>query len=188
MIRYGAYDQDGKAGAEDIEWLVLAKSEGKILVISRYCFMTSAYSNASPAVWSSSQARSFLNGSFLSQAFSAKEQAAILSTKLSTPANPQTKQGGGADTTDKVFLLSIQEVQKYMSAAQVKTTATASAKGAYVEGGEVFWWLRSAGDGPATAAHTRTGGAIDFAGETAKVVGALRPAMWIDANQSEFLP
>ena len=193
VIRYGAYDQDGKAGAEAIEWIVLARSGNRLLVISRYCFMTGVYSTAYPqkqeaTVWSSSQARSFLNGSFLSQAFSAREQANILSTKVSTPANPQYKTGGGPDTTDKVFLLSIQEVQQYMSPAQIKTSATASAAGAYVENGEVFWWLRSPGHTVAKAAHTRTGGAIDFEGEYGDQKGALRPAMWINADQSEFLP
>lgn len=196
MIRFGSYDQDGKAGAEPIEWIVLSRSGNRVLVISRYCFMTGVYSTAynpkieppTPAVWSSSRARSFLNGSFLSQAFTAQEQANILMTTIKTPANPSTKQSGGPDTNDRVFLLSIQEVQQYMSAAQVKTTATATAKNAYVENGEVFWWLRSAGNSVAKAAHTRSGGAIDFEGEYADVNGALRPAMWLNGDQAEYLP
>ena len=196
VIRYGTYDQDGKAGKEAIDWIVLAKSGNRILVISRYCFMTSQFSTAynpnaptiNPTVWSTSLARGYLNGSFLSQAFTAQEQANILSTKVSTPGNPRFGTKGGPDTTDKVFLLSIQEVQQYMSPAQVRTSATASAAGAYVENGEAFWWLRSPGNSVAKAAHTRSGGTIDFEGEYADQRGALRPAMWINANQGEFLP
>ncbi len=190
VIRFGSYDQDGAAGKEPVEWIVLAKNGSRILVISRVCFVTSVYSSKKPAVWSTSDARAFLNGSFLNSAFTAQERANILSASLSTPANPKSKQSGGPDTTDNVFLLSIQEVQQYMTAAQISTTATAAARstGAYVAGGEVFWWLRSAGESASTAAHTRTGGAIDFAGETATVRGALRPARWLNADQDEFLP
>ncbi|MBP3729524.1 MAG: hypothetical protein J6H18_04600, partial [Lachnospiraceae bacterium] len=190
VIRFGAIDQDGVAGAESIEWLVLAKSGGRILVISRYCFVTGVYSTASPAVWSTSQARNWLNGGFFASAFSAEDRNQVMYTKIKTPANPQSGQSGGADTTDQVFLLSIQEVQQYMSPSQVATSATPTARnsGAYIVGGEVFWWLRSPGDGPATCAHTRSGGAIDFVGENATVRGALRPAMWLNADQAEYLP
>ena len=188
VIRFGSYDQDGAAGKEPIEWIVISKSGSRILVISRVCFMTSVYSTKTPAVWATSDARSLLNGSFLNSAFTAAERANIVPRTISTPANPQSKVAGGPDTTDSVFLLSIQEIQQCLKSSQIATTATPTAQGAYVVGGQVFWWTRSPGESTKTVAHTRNGGAIDFAGETASTRGALRPAMWLNADQEEYLP
>ena len=171
IIEFGRYDQDGVSGEEPIEWIVLEKREDKLLVISRYCFETSVYS-ASGENWKNSQARSWLNGSFLDSSFSQEERDLILKTK--------NYDGEWNPTTDSIFLLSADEVELYMTPAMVSTSATPNAvnHGAYVVNGEVFWWLRSKGEGGERyQAHTRTGGMIDFEGEDAGETGALRPVM-----------
>ncbi|MBQ6903778.1 MAG: hypothetical protein IJQ26_04595 [Lachnospiraceae bacterium] len=57
--------------------------------------------------------RSWLNNTFYSNAFSAEEQAQILETRLDNPGNEYWGTPGGNETSDRVFLLSVDEVRRY---------------------------------------------------------------------------
>ena len=57
-----------------------------------------------------SNIRKWLNSTFINGAFTQEEQNAIKSKTIKTPNNPVHQTAGGADTTDKIFLLSISEV------------------------------------------------------------------------------
>ena len=120
IIKFGKYEQDNNTsnGKEDIEWLVLdEKSDGSMLVVSCYGLDQVAYSKDYKAMtWGTSQLRTWLNGTFMSTAFTSAEQAKILSTTLSNDNNPYTGTPGGSSTTDKVFILSYTELKKYFGA------------------------------------------------------------------------
>ena len=59
--------------------------------------------------------RKWLNGTFISNAFSSDEQNMIQSTTVTADKNPSYSTSPGNNTTDKVFLLSITEVNQYFS-------------------------------------------------------------------------
>ena len=180
-IIFGTYEQDNDTsnGAEDIEWLVLAKENNKILVISDKVLDAKQYNNEINTTWEQCSLRKWLNDSFLNTAFSKKERALIQSTTVSADKNPKYSTNPGNATTDKVFLLSINEVYKYFNdfhARECALTAYAKAHGA------ALWWLRSPGS-PYRAAFVYPTGALVYNGESVKVsYGGVRPALWIDLD------
>ena len=90
----------------------------------------------------------------------------------------------GNATTDKAFLLSITEAEKYFSsdsARQCKSTDYAVANGAWEsDSGNCRWWLRSPGNRQADAAGVDRGGDIYEYGNRVSIdFIAVRPALWI---------
>jgi tetratricopeptide (TPR) repeat protein len=189
-VFFGTYEQDNNAsnGKEDIEWLVLAREGTRALVISRYALDCQQYNSTDTDVtWETCSLRKWLNGTFISNAFSADEKAMIQSTIVTADKNPEYSTTPGNNTTDKVFLLSITEVNKYFSsdnARQCQGTAYCYAQGAYkASNGNCWWWLRSPGSKSRSAAVVRTDVSLFYYGDI--VYGnrtAVRPALWIDIS------
>ena len=194
-VTFGTYEQDDNIsnGKEDIEWLVLAKEENKIFVISDKALDCKLYDTSYTSVtWETCSLRAWLNNDFFNTAFDAAEKKMIMNTKVSADKNPEYDTDPGNETTDKLFLLSISEVTEYFDDDESRKcvpTAYAKARGAYtsnrnktVSGEETcWWWLRSPGDIQSTVAF------INYYGAGYKVViradryyeDAGRPAMWI---------
>ena len=185
---FGSYEQDNNTanGKEDIEWIVLAKEGNKVLVISKYALDCQQYNSTHTDVtWETCSLRKWLNGTFLSAAFSSAEQNSIISSTVTADKNPSCRTLPGKNTTDKVFLLSITEANKYFSsnnARQCQGTAYCYAQGAYKgSNGNCWWWLRSPGYGSDYAASVNIGGSVYFSGNRVHYGGdAVRPALWIN--------
>lgn len=186
---FGSYEQDNNKsnGKEDIEWLVLAKEGNKALVISKYALDCQRYNTSNTDVtWETCSLRKWLNGTFLSAAFNSEEQNSIISSTVTADKNPSYRISPGNNTTDKVFLLSITEVNKYFSsdsARQCSATAYAKAQGAYTNTGNGYcwWWLRSPGSRSNYAATVNDNGSVDFNGNYVLYsYDAVRPALWIN--------
>ena len=67
IIRFGHYEQDGDAsdGAEEIEWIILARTSDRALIVSRYALDTMPYYNSyQNTSWEKSNVRQWLNGDF----------------------------------------------------------------------------------------------------------------------------
>ena len=187
-VFFGSYEQDNNTanGKEDIEWLVLAKEGNKVLVISRYALDCQQYNTSYTNVtWETCSLRKWLNGTFISSAFNSVEQAMIQNTTVTADKNPSYSTSPGNNTTDKVFLLSITEANKYFSsdsARQCQGTAYCYAQGAYkVSNGNCWWWLRSPGHDSSNAAFVRNDGSVNNYGDFVNYgTDAVRPALWID--------
>ncbi len=191
---FGAYEQDNntKNGKEDIKWCVLAKEEGRILVISEYALDCQKYNTQyTDVTWETCSLRKWLNETFFKSAFSAEEQKMISETKVTADANPSYGTDPGNDTTDKVFLLSTTEAEKYFSSSEDRKcvpTAYAIEQGAYTsssntKGGKAtcWWWLRSPGGSSRLAAIVYIGGSIyDYGSYVGDTYGCVRPALWIE--------
>ena len=184
---FGHYEQDNNAsnGKEPIEWIVLEKDGNKALLISRYALDCQQYNTKYTSItWENCTLRKWLNGTFLESAFSAQEQAMIQLSKVTAGKNPSYGTPPGNDTTDWVFLLSIEEAQKYFnsnSARQCKWTAYCYAQGAYVEYGSCWWWLRSPGSIANYASSVDNDGSLLTYGSYVNVdTAAIRPVMWIN--------
>ena len=189
-VYFGTYDQDNDTsnGKEKIEWQVLAKENNRVLVISKYALDCQPYNKEYKYVtWEYCTLRTWLNGTFLNSAFSEKEQAAIAQATVTADENPEYDTEPGNATTDKVFLLSIDEANKYFSsdsARQCKPTAYAAANGAYErDSGNCWWWLRSPGSYQEYAADVYDGGYVGCYGRSVNYAFiAVRPALWIDLD------
>ena len=120
-ILMGHYEQDGNLdnGPEPIEWIVIAEEDGKLLVMSRYILDGVPYhTEYTDVTWETCALRAFLNDDFYNTAFDADEQARILTTTVTNPDNARMSVPGGNDTEDKIFLLSMEEVEKYFTFTQ----------------------------------------------------------------------
>lgn len=191
IIKLGKYEQDNNTsnGSEDIEWIVLAKDIDKMLVISDKAIDCKPYNTSSANVtWETCSLRNWLNNDFINSAFSATEKTMISSVKVSADKNPDYDTDAGNDTEDKVFLLSIEEANRYFkydSERRCIPTEYAKANGAFtfeIDGASnCFWWLRSQGGYSNKSASVvnsngtvgKYGNAVDYSGD------CVRPAMWI---------
>lgn len=188
-ISFGKYEQDNNAsnGKEDIEWLVLAKEGDKVLVISRYALDCQKYNMSDTAVtWETCSLRKWLNETFFVNAFNTDEQNMIQSTTIKADKNPAFNTSPGNNTTDKVFLLSITEVNKYFGTDESKKcvpTDYTISQGADTFGSSVgccWWWLRSPGIVQNYAAFVYFDGSFASHGQyVSEKDFCVRPTIWI---------
>lgn len=182
---FGSYYQSGSK--QPIEWTVLAREGSKALLISKYLLDCKQYNTENVSTtWETSSLRKWLNNGFLKEAFNDSEQQKIPCTKVSTPNNTTCNTNGGNTTTDKIFVLSIDEAKRYFAADDKRKcapTAYAVSNGAGEdEKGCGLWWLRSPGDHYAAAIVNVDGGVYDYgAGVNITDVG-VRPALWVDID------
>lgn len=194
---FGTYEQDNNAsnGKEAIEWTVLDKDGMSLLLVSKQALDCQQYNTSyTDVTWENCSLRKWMNGTFLNNAFSTEEQAQIQNTTVSADNSPQYSTNLGNATTDKVFLLSINEVEKYFNSdgeRKCAPTAYAKAQGAWTghtyktQRGAVtcWWWLRSPGYYQFYAAAVDCGGVVGVYGNGVHYSNiAVRPALWIDLN------
>ena len=194
-VVFGTYEQDGRAenGGEGILWRVLARDGDNYLLLSEHGLRTSAYQWPGTNIsWAECQVRAWLNDAFLNAAFTAGERERILVTPVRADPNPVYAANPGPDTEDRVFLLSMDEVERYFpTAAERQCSATASARGeaAFVsrENGRTWWWLRTPGNVTNFAALVMDSGEIYESGfYVSYEYATLRPAMWVCFGEGEM--
>lgn len=196
IVYFGTYEQDNDTtnGKEDIEWLVLAKENNRVLVISDKALDCQPYNSSDTRVtWETRSLRTWLNTDFVNDAFSDGEKAMIPTVTVSADKNPQYDTDPGNATKDKVFLLSIVEAEKYFTSDEARKcvpTEYAISNGAYTsdsytKGGKAtcWWWLRSPGFSQVTAASVDFVGSVDRYGYTVNSdYYSVRPALWISID------
>ena len=168
---------------EPIKWRVLSTAGDQAFLQADLALDDQKYNkNDTSVTWESSSMRSWLNGygpeknepkmdyrsdSCLQDAFTSAGQQVIRTTEVENADNLEYGTEGGNNTTDKIFLLSEQEVygtkagsygfaEAYGTndeARRRKSSTYAKAKGVwsnYGEGagydGNCYWWLRTPGD------------------------------------------
>ena len=129
----------------------------------------------------------FSNNDFLSAAFSGDEKAMIPVVTVPAHENPTYHTDPGKDTQDQVFLLSINEANKYFgsdSESACMATDYADANGVWTSSnGACYWWLRSPGYKNHRAASVSGAGDISGTGRAVDDSDtAIRPALWIDLS------
>ncbi len=202
---------------EPIKWRVLSVNGDDAFLLADQNLACQKYNNTYVSVtWETCTMRSWLNGyeagsnvcekdytsdNFLDNAFSAGEKAAIRSTNIVNADNPEYGTEGGNDTTDKVYLLSLDEVlnpgygfasdaDEYAESRRAKNTAYAEAQGAHTDtsteyAGNGNWWLRSPGDdshGPYAIAVPYYGCVILDGGYVSWTDNAARPALHLNLS------
>lgn len=201
-VLFGTYEQDNDAsnGKEDIEWIILAKENEKVLMISKYALDCKKYnSSLEDITWEKCSLRTWMNESFLNEAFSYSEQEKIL-TINNTEDNSENDTNSDSEINDRVFLLSITEVEKYFDTdakeTLCSTTRYAKEQGVKLKkysiisqserrpdaftGSYCAWWLRSLSSVEKYAATITFSGRISPGAPVAKDNIGVRPAMWIN--------
>ena len=193
IVYFGTYEQDNDTtnGKEDIEWLVLAKENNRILVVSDKALDCKPYNQSRDYVtWETCSLRNWLNNDFINAAFTAEERAKIPTVTVSADKNPEYNTNPGNATKDKVFLLSIVEAEKYFTSDEARMCVPteyaisngAYTSGSYTKGGKAtcWWWLRSLGWNRNYAARVNLFGSVNMSGHNANYDNtSVRPAMWI---------
>lgn len=184
----GTWEQDGNEenGRENIEWLVLEKRDNRMLLISDKCLAHKEYNSAdSDVTWETCSLRKWMNSEFINSIFNAKEKEIIQETYLPADKNPRFDTDPGNATTDRLFLLSVPEVEKYFPSDDTKDCRAIGSVSSY---NYVGWWLRTPGYDQSSAMYVgAVFNKIDYIGVAAydNIIGlpiCVRPAMWISID------
>lgn len=182
VVRFGCYD-----------WRVLEVCKGKTLLLSENVIDLQLYHDAYESVtWEKSSVREYLNTTFLNT-FTPHEQLQILDTQVSNSPNPWFGVGGGEDTSDKIFLLSVEEVVKYLGGKgqpggkdnfyiddQHNNARSVLCK----DGSPTRWMLRTPGSFPYLVVTVTIDGRVAITGDfvnrpsTGLFNMGVRPALW----------
>lgn len=180
---------------EPLEWLVIAQKGSRKLLLSKYAIDCRPYNDRyENTTWSDCTLRAWLNDEFLSTAFTPEEQGRIAEYLVHNDDNPDVGIEGGPDTVDRVFCLSVGEVQEYFGidswdvnrepcedlVAFPTDRAVANGAWVYERTGGCYWWLRSPGYFPDQAVYILGDGSIFPSGYFVGygIVG-VRPALWV---------
>jgi hypothetical protein len=193
-ILFGRYEQDNDFtnGPEEIEWRILAKKDGKALLLSEYALDTKPYHEWwEETTWEKCSLRSWLNDFFFNSAFSDSEKLAIVTTLEMFIENPEYNTYSESNTQDNIFLLSVDDIFRYMSSSDDNLcfpTEYAISNGAFVNtyNASSWWWLRSS----EKASDGAPGIAFDGCVDDERVVNyfpgsVVRPALWLN-YESEY--
>ncbi len=187
-VTLGVYEQDNveSNGKEPIEWLVLDKQDDRVLVISRYALDWVKFNTVEAAVtWETCTLRGWLNDTFINEVFSPSERERILQTKVTADISPLHDTPPGNDTTDRIFLLSILEEERYFPSDSGACPATdyCHARGSFRDAdGYCWWWLRTPGTDRYRASYINHEGIVRGAGHVHDALYSLRPAMWLSTK------
>jgi hypothetical protein len=155
------------------KWRVLAVENNKALLISERILENRMYNEKQTDItWENCTLRRYLNGDFYNKLGAVK--SIVEETRNDNPNNQQYGTSGGNATTDKIFLLSIDEANMYF-----KNDADRIVKD---NNGKACWWrLRSPGYGSDYAATVDDDGRLNIFGSNVfNVSVGVRPALWLN--------
>lgn len=201
-VWFGNYKQnsDGDGGfkREPIKWRVLFAEGNNAFLIADRNLACQTYNETQTAVtWETCTLRSWLNNDFINEAFNSEEQQAIQATHMVNGNNPTYGTKGGNDTTDRIYLLSIEEAEKaaYGFSANgdtncAKNTDYAKAQGAYTDNssgceGNGQWWLRSPGcDSGRAACVSAAKYVYRYGNGVSNNISVVRPALHLNLDSN----
>ncbi len=180
----------GKIGKKDLEWIVLDISDGKLLLITNYGLNSIGYEKQwRDTTWETCSLRKWLNSDFYKKTFNEKEKNKIVETLISADPNPDYEINPGNDTSDKLFLLSIEEVNRYFELEEDRICKQYGAKNMkskkdnwkHEMASLCTWWLRSPGGDGRSAAYVDINGTIDTEGMDVSSYdfNVVRPSLWL---------
>lgn len=197
---FGKFEQDNNTGngKEDIEWIILYKSnKNSMMLISKYILDCKPYNFENINItWEDSELRRYLNNDFYESAFDDFNKHFIMQNEMSNSKNINYKTDGGNNTFDRVFLLSESQAKKYFAKSNKNNqnesrsaipTEYAKNKGIYVSldknewyGGNASYWLRTPGIDTTRAMMVQeTGELFNYGEVVSSIETGVRPCIWI---------
>ena len=194
IVVIGSYEQDNVMdnGPEPLEWIVLEVQEDKAWLMTKYCIeQVIFYPERVPMYWGKSDLRAWMNGEFFETTFTEEEKEIILTTIVEND-NPHGMKGAGADTEDKIYLLSKSEVLHFMPEMADRVaypTEYAKTKGITLspETGSCRWWTRTPGARKMDICGMRLDGRISAYGmqDVDWPTNTMRPVMWVKVENAQ---
>lgn len=184
----------GSFYGQDIEWIILDENDnGETVIISKNVISERDYHDTVEDItWEDCTLRQWLNGEFYEESFSDSEKNVILTTHVVNDDNPVYGTPGGNDTEDKVFLLSLAEVEEYFESEPDRRCKVEN--GSYSPSGKpqddyYQWYLRSPGVQSYCVAFVNRFGGIQPEGDIldSRENYGVRPVMTIDLNAYKSL-
>lgn len=175
-------------------WRMLRREDDRLLIITNDILELRWYhKNFVEITWADCELRKYLNNDFYNT-FNQAEKERMITVVNRNPDNPWFKTKGGVETTDRLFLLSLEEVcacfgdsserllTKGSQKWQIDDENNESRRAKY--GNDSHWWrLRSPGYYGRTAASVSANGNVYVRGNGVsgrpKDGGGLRPALWL---------
>ncbi len=189
-VKLGRWQMVKNGPEEPLEWRILARDGEKLLLICRFGLEPRWFSVEHNGKWDNCSLRRWLNDDFLHTAFREEEREAILETDVEPDFHPDYDTDPGLFSTDRLFVLSLSEYEKYFSnqsnaLRRCWPTPLAKLKGAFAWGGETcLWWLRTPGIGDNMMTYVNAAGGVDLQGCYAqRGEVCIRPAMWVDRTR-----
>lgn len=184
IIKFGSYEQDNNYnnGDEDIEWIVLDVKDNKLLLVSKYVLDATQYTYSEyGSTWKDSSANDYLIDNIYTDAFSYQERKKLTTGTIES-------EEGSFTSTDKVFTLSSDEIQKFADVVSniydCYPTEYAKAEGVAVSSSEgttgmSYWWVRDESAFGTVMAPS----SVAWVGTQYKETKhGVRPAIWVDKN------
>ncbi|MBE5938044.1 MAG: hypothetical protein E7265_08445 [Lachnospiraceae bacterium] len=204
IISFGNYLQSDTNGdgdvneldsKEPINWKVLSVADGTILLLSDMIIDAKEFDVSKTYVtWENSELRTWLNGTFFDNAFSANEQLAIVENTIVTKGDALLETED-ITTTDKVYVPSFEDVTNYEygfdyeeyedSSRMAFNTDYTATKPSMFDGGESdVYWLRNNGQDTGIMTVTIYGG-IMYHMQPDNICG-IRPMIQLDSDKIEL--
>lgn len=189
IVTFGTYKD------EPLEWYILETNGSEVVLLSKNSVRKSTHYNMDetghglsvPVTWETCSIRKWLNEDFYTDAFTESEQLVIKTSILENNDNPyygtrgngeegEKYPSGGNNTEDKVYLLSLEDIEKYWGItvddfatyweSKKKDYLTYGATCNEASGGildiGVQWMLRSPGTTSGGPAHVSEWGGVDY--------------------------
>lgn len=184
-FNFGSYDQDNNEfnGNEPISWTVLDIKDGKALLVADNILDEKQFNpaNSDSIHWENSSIRTWLNETFMEEAFNTTEKAQIVESVVAADLSPSyPTQSQGNATKDYVFLLSEQEINDYDCAKCNKSTRFPS---------QSVYWTRTTSGSIETSYHRYEYTCIylSVSGGMGRYIKSsnygIRPALWIQIDK-----
>ena len=194
VVSFGKYGLDGES-PQKIKWIVLDRVGDEALLLSRDVldYRTNHDEDGKSFTWETSDIREWLNTDFYNAAFSDKYKARIALHENETQDNPVYGTSGGNNTTDRCFLLSVEEVETYLPAEEKRIAEYTNAvqkrdfADSDADDKAIGWMLRSPGNDPAVASGNQSfldvesDGAFYYHTDGFHYSG-VRPALWANVT------
>ena len=193
VLTLGSWEQDGITtnGPEPIAWIVVAESDGRILLLSEKVLDSIPYHETKQKItWADCSLRAWLNESFFQEAFAQNEKALVVNSVLHTADNPASGTDGGADTQDHAFVLSFSEfIALGASNPELESFAAVPTVYAVRRGVERHkewksspWWLRTPGVDQSCVCFCDMAGSPIYNCAVSRTGYGVRPAIWVFAS------
>lgn len=186
-IYFGKYPQDNNV--EPIEWKVLLKEDDRLLLISNNILDCRKFNERDERTsWEKCDLRKWLNEGFLNAAFTKQEQLILEKVVVKAEKNPKYDTSAGNDTEDRIFILSIPEVERYFADDEERKcipTSYAILNGAYTSNKTScgWWWTRSPGYDNNGFGYISDDGSVTYDGHyVLNFKTCVRPAVWINLH------
>lgn len=175
---------------EPIKWRVLHYENSEAFLLADAILDSQPYHSENEEIdWEKSSIRAWLNNEFINKAFSNEENKAINTVELINKDNSKYGTQGGKNTSDKLFLLSLSEVDETEESKEYGfwDKKTRKCKNDNFSEETYFWWLRSPGNSSHDAAGVYYyGWVFGYGYDVQEPAGGIRPALYLNLSSSDF--